>query len=169
MGKDVNHLDFVKSFITEMNEQDNRCTATPYFFQIQDIEYVASYHEEEWDRLAARKDEGLYYSETFEGLAVQVMSDYESFNVPEDFDINDDYEAEEALNSNGYDVYREKESTKLTGCFFTETDAKNHLKNNSHHYSSKARTYVSHCFRAPELEQFFKSVGEICGVELRSR
>lgn len=31
-------LEFLKSTIQEMNAQDNRCTATPYYYQIQDFE-----------------------------------------------------------------------------------------------------------------------------------
>lgn len=174
MNDQINHMEYVSNFIKQMNEQDNRSTATPYFYQIEDIDYVASYHEDEWDRLVVVKDcEPVATGETIQEICSQLIED-ERFTENDFVDADGDgvdfiWELEDKLQSSDMQVYREKKTEKYSGCFFTETDAKAHLESNSHHYSSEARTYVQHCWRAPELEQFFKSVGEICGVSYQRK
>ncbi|MCX4186734.1 hypothetical protein [Methylophaga sp. OBS4] len=174
MTDQINHMEYVANFINQMNQQDNRITATPYFYQIEDIEYVASYHEDEWDRLVVVSDsEQVAVGETIEEIcSVLIQAEYFTENDFVDADgdgVDFIWELEDVLRRSDMQVFREKQREKYSGCFFTETDALAHLERNSHHYSPKARTYVQHCWRAPELEQFFKSVGEICGVPFQTK
>lgn len=49
--------------------------------------------------------------------------------------------------------------------FLTESDAENHLKQNSYHYSKEAHTYVMHACRAPALSDFFKALFEYFNIK----
>ena len=48
-------------------------------------------------------------------------------------------------------------------CFFTETDANRHLKENHYRYSSDAYVYLKHIWRAPEMDKFFEALNVIKG------
>lgn len=167
------HKNIVAEFISQMNSQDNHCTATPYYFCIRSRVYGPSYHEEDYDRLAAVNDDGLIDSdESINGLCKKLVENElltDSDLMDEDGDELDDFDLRSMLEDKKIQVFSEKAGWEESGVFFTETDAKNHLERNSHHYSADAHTYVKHCFRAPELEQFFKSVGVLAGVEYQSR
>ena len=162
-------MEYVKEFITKMNTQDNRSTATPFYYQIRDYEWVCSYHKGEGDRVNIVYDTESYTGETL----VEAFSNFIENGYAEDFDRDkeDEWEIEDYLDGLEYinGIYWEVRKEKFTGVFFTETDAKEHLRLNHYHYSSDADTYVNHAWRAPELEQFFKSVGKICGVELKQK
>lgn len=162
---------YVQEYITKMNEQSNRCTSTPYYFCICDYEYIPSYHQSEWDMLCATNDDNeSYEGKSFKELFLSVYTHcHQDEEIVFDFDLEDNYETEGKLEALGFNVFRQKEKEVYKGVFFTETDAENHLKSNKHHYSKKANVYVEHAWRAPELEKFFKSIGELCGVPFNEK
>lgn len=175
MTEKLNDLEIVKKFITQMNEQDNRCTASPYYFSIRTTVWKASYHEDEYERLTAYSYEdgdSICHGETLEELcSALIENEYISKSDISDEDGEElsDYEIKSMLEDKHITLFAEVKDCEYKGVFFTESDAKNHLKANYYHYSDDADTYVDHCWRAPELEQFFKSVGVICGVEFGSK
>lgn len=59
-----------------------------------------------------------------------------------------------------YEWYYQKQR-KLHNFFLSEEAAETHLKNNKHHYSDKAYTYVDYLEKNPEMEiikEFLKSI-----------
>jgi len=64
-----------------------------------------------------------------------------------------------------YEIYWEKQKWREECCFFTDSEAKAHLKANDYHYSSDAHTYVKHFWRAPQVERFFEAVITVCDLE----
>lgn len=160
--------EFVKSYIEKMNTQDCRGTASPYFYVIRTAEYFPSDSNYEYGRVTyiRHDDNEIYFSVDDEVDAL------DKFRIHlADFYENDIYKTAgkeflEELLSEEYYVCYEKKIWREESLFFTESDAENHLRNNAHHYSWDAHTYVKYAWRAPELEEFLKSVGVMCGVEL---
>lgn len=167
---DNDSLRYVQEYITKMNTQDNRCTATPFYYQIRDYEWVSSYHDGEGDRCNIVYDTeqhvGKNLVEAFESFVDSGwdLTDFEG-DTDDEWDIQNYLDGLENLNG----VFWEIKKEVLKGVFFTETDAENHLKENAHHYSSEAYTYVNHAWRAPELKKFFQCVGDICGVKFQRK
>ena len=159
---------FVQEFITEMNGQDNRMTATPYFYVIKTAHWVSSYHDGEGDRCTLIKDcETCACEKSEEEVFHSFRNEYEGETEEDSAKIKDmdDYDLKCWLEDNEYSIYWENHMWREEGCFFTESEAENHLKSNHYHYSQDAHTYVKHFWRAPNVKKFFKSVGILCGVE----
>ena len=125
-------------------------TKPPLMFLLEDI-------EERFDpvnggdfKLFMCDDGEVYRGETEEAILDEIMEgvDADDYDSEEDFkkykdDLLSDIQCE------SYDMVHEY-VTKYT--FLTEKAAKKHLEQNKHHYSDKARIYVSHAWRNPEME-----------------
>ncbi len=148
---------FLREFMHEVNTQDCRGTARPFYYVIRTAIFVASYHEDEGDRFVwVRKDDG----ETITADNIeQAIKEYHEYMLDDD-EVLSDSEIEEILESD-FERYAEKKEWAEHGCFFTESDANQHLKANHYHYSSDAHTYVKHCWRAPAMEKFFEALNVI--------
>ena len=144
---------YIKKFLTKIAEQDNRCTAAPYFYVIQTKVEAAAYegcgdrvyyfNPENPECQFLTVEEYIAHAKECENYESMDSEDRESFdNRIEDIEYN-------LTKIEVSDSWVEK------GMFLTEEDAENHLKRNHYHYSSDARTYVKHCWRAPEMERFF--------------
>lgn len=143
--------EIIINFLNQMAQQDNRATASPFYYTI----------------ATSKKD----YCEAGCGddTAWLIGDDYEEFE-----NIN---EAARSLKEQNYDKNERRqliEKAKEVGIkkvwsynnmFLTETDAENHLKRNHYHYSSDAHTYVEHAWRAPELEEFLTALFEEFSIE----
>ena len=93
-------MEYVKEFITKMNTQDNRSTATPFYYQIRDYEWVCSYHKGEGDRVNIVYDTESYTGETL----VEAFSNFIENGYAEDFDRDkeDEWEIEDYLDGLEY-------------------------------------------------------------------
>jgi hypothetical protein len=124
---------FIKSMGLEMETQDRRMTADPYFYQI--FEKVRFYGLD-----PAYADQYVWvHKQDFENSV-------EPDDLPEDFN-EDDYEKA---------YYVEREVFK--NCFFTEKSIKEHINKNRHHYESNVNNYIDHAFRNPEMENVIKLI-----------
>lgn len=136
----------IKQFLTEMVTQDNRSTAFPFYYTIRTKKKVYVGEDE--------GEKNVYYDS-------ENCTEYDSVD-----------EFKEELIEHGYDKERISERVRALsrsgirwewehrGMFLTESDAKNHLRSNKHHYSPDADTYVEHAWRAPGLTNFFKALLE---------
>ena len=144
----------IKDFLTQMATQSNRGTADIFYYVIR-------------DKTRRLTKDGCGEITVY----ADAQDDYREFESKEDFakqsreddeDITDD-EIDTAWDNleelSFTTVYEEK------GLFLTETDAEDHLRQNRHHYSYDAYTYVKHAWRAPELKNFFKALFEHFKVE----
>ena len=159
---------FVQGFMKEINEQNNRCTATPYFYVIRTAEWVASYHEGEGDRVIVTHDcETVATAECKDDVLVDVRKHCKEYYDDEDIDFEkmDDWDFESFLEDKEYSFFWEVQTWREECCFFTDTEAKAHLKANHYHYSEDAHTYVKHFWRAPGVKKFFESVAIMCDIE----
>lgn len=145
---------FLQNFIKKINTQDNRGTASPYFYVIQDIKEYRDDNNPEFHVLFDEEYSELYRADWEDGLLAAVM---EGEGLTEE-------EAEEFIEKHdkcGMSTHWEEK-----GCFFTESDAKGHLESNAHHYSNRARTYVKHFWRAPEVHDFFKAISVLADAPM---
>lgn len=143
---------FLQDFIKRINQQNNRGTASPYFYVIQDKkEYRDDGNPEYYVLFSSEEYSELYRADSEDDMLGVVMAGEK---------INEE-EAQEFIENNnicGLSTHWEED-----GCFFTESDAKGHLEANSHHYTKDARTYVKHFWRAPEVHEFFKAISVLAG------
>ena len=142
----------IKSFLTEMATQSNRSTRGLYYYVIQDEETYRS-PTDDCDYTEVYYDDRTYASE--DDMIEKLTAYYKE----------DDYTDEEIkpiLRTARHECCHYGVKTRYTydRFFLTETEAKDHLACNKHHYTSKAQTYIKHAWRAPELNNFFKCLFE---------
>lgn len=163
----MEEIKFLKELQTELKTQEHDCQAAPRFWVIMDHVYqitAEGYH----DRVSVYDPNG---SESYEigqyaksllededsDLTSEAISELKSIMADyEDFDENELIEWIES-NCDDLTVFYEKEEgvIKQDTFFLTKQEAKDHLKSNSHHYSSKAHTYAMTAWRAPKVARLF--------------
>ncbi|MCK5601620.1 hypothetical protein KAR91_07125 [Candidatus Pacearchaeota archaeon] len=146
-------LDFLQNLVTEINGQDNRATATPYYYVIQVEKLVEDctngedyYFDDDCNHLGTR-DEAIK----------ELMENHE--HTEED--------AEHYLDNECREISMSYQEVLLDGPgFLTEKACREHIRLNKHHYGGTARTYIDHFWRNPEMEQLFKAIEDVSGVNL---
>tara|TARA_R110001632_G_scaffold167755_1_gene286315 strand:- start:1006 stop:1506 length:501 start_codon:yes stop_codon:yes gene_type:complete len=131
-------------------------TRPPLIFLLQDI-------EERFDpvnggdfKVYASDDGEAYRGESEEEILKEIMegTDADDFADEEEFQKHKD-DLLSDIQCESYDMVHEY-VTKYT--FLTEKAAKRHLEQNKHHYSKKARIYVDHAWRNPQMELALKII-----------
>lgn len=157
---------------TEVKNQDNRATASPYFFQIQTKEEIPTCEgcgEEVWvdeDGNKLRTDEEIkeyIINWIFENEINTTLSEDEAkliatqiFNT-----INSTYfGTEDWLEKHEWRKVNFTTINKYENCFLTAKSCDEHISANNHHYNDP-RSYLHHAFRNTEMELIFKFLGEI--------
>ena len=122
------------SISIELNKQDHRGIAMPYFFQIQTEEEILVPEGSGEEKYLF---EGDFYTE-------ETIKEYW-----EDF-YSEDLTFEEFKQKYTTLVNTQIEH-QYNNAFFTEKACKKHIKENAHHYRNPV-DYLNHAFRNPELE-----------------
>jgi len=151
----MDNKEIIVKFLTAMSTQDNRATAFPIYYVIRTAEWMIT--DEDYgcgdggDSGGSQRiryvnndcHEDVISEEEYEKLPDTPEDITEELDGPDDPATKEDYTRHcEAR------IWREK-------CLFlTETDAKEHLRLNSYHYSQDAHTYVHHAWRCPEMKEF---------------
>ena len=131
----------IVNFLNKISSQDNRCTASPYFYVVRTKSKFPVGRDDCDD------PEDSYQTEDYD--------EFEYYNY--DFETIDNEEYLE-LSKDQRQIVFYKEYWEEKNMFLTESDAKEHLRLNHYHYSSDAHTYVKHCWRAPEMNTFIKNL-----------
>lgn len=139
-------IEWMKTFIKEVDSQDNRATAHPIQFLLQTKQEYVAHPEYNWrtERVWRHSEmEGQAY-ESYEEV-VQWLSDY-------------GYEGEklekEKENIEEFQIGHHWETNQM---FFTEKGVKQHLELNRHNLKEH-RDYVVHAFRNPEMKELFNAI-----------
>lgn len=141
--------EFLTEFMMRLNGQDNRSTATPYYFVVQSLDRVLD------------QDEWIWVNE--EGGEID-SCDVSAEELEErGYDNFEDY-AEGELDK----YYSKLEYVDRQGPFLSLEAAENHIESNDYHYN-EPRTYCKGAWRNPELELLLKSVGELINIPYRKR
>lgn len=140
----------LKELMTEINRQDNRCTAAPYYYVIQTQEFVEDCDGEEHYFLDGEE----VTNEELNELTIQELEDNYGEGATVDSVIEECFVRHMSLRYvDGYD----------SSIFLTEKAANEHIRLNKHHYNNP-QTYVKYFWRCPEIEKLFEAISDVCGV-----
>jgi hypothetical protein len=140
----------------EMNIQDKRATAEPYFFQIQTKKKI--YVPDGCGNECWVNDDNEI--ETEEGINDTIFQ-YEDEAIPiENIQSMKDYEKEEILERAGWRKVNYQFEDQYENAFFTSKACKDHIEKNHYHYH-KPIDYLTHAFRNPEMELIFKFLSSL--------
>ena len=146
---------------TNINNQDHRCTAMPYFFQVQtqEIIYVPDGCGAEawyWDEVILKTDKEIndWLYDWFDGD----KTSEEITNLTES-------EKKQILEEIGYRKVNYNYENKYQNAFLTEKSCKKHIRLNKHHYNQPV-DYLSHAFRNPDLETIFEFLCSLTGKKI---
>lgn len=155
-----------KKLAQRLKTQDPRGTALPIFFLLQDIEEKRAF--DCGDFLLFNDENGeIWRGDDEDDIVRQILEERKQeidFELEESEEEIDKKIAE--LESEIYDevsgqCYEMNYEFVTKRIFLTEEAANNHLKLNKHHYSDKARIYVDHAWRDPEMELVYKILTSI--------
>lgn len=164
---------WLRDFMSELNTQDNRATATPYYYQLRcpcrlegvtkDNATGSGWVGVEGDTI----DDIVEYlkecmEEDTEGSFQRHLND--NLIVLEDLTADDDLGIREAAEYVGATEHYYQDSAVYRGIFFTEKAALKHFKENKHNYPKGTQTYLGHAYCNPELLQLFQSIGVLVGI-----
>ena len=146
--------EFLMNLSKELNTQDHRATAMPYFFQVQD--------EEEISVGQGQGEEGWYCDGTVittEEEIKEAIFEYKDWEIGNEehekqFAEIDWLDKEMILEENYRKVYVSTQKV-YTNAFLTEKACKKHIESNGHHYHNPM-DYLSYASRNPELEMLLK-------------
>lgn len=153
----------------EMTTQDNRCTAMPHLFQVQETRKVPA-HDGCGDELFYNPDLELELRET-EEIKEWICENIDALNVSEDvnsFDIinaMDHYEVNDILLENGFSRFYDNDGHTYSNAFFTSKGCDEHIRINGHNLHSPVN-YLNHAFRNPEMELISKFLCELSGGKI---
>lgn len=148
--------DFLMELSKELNTQDNRATAKPYFFQIQTNEEVAvpeGCGEKAWyyDGSKIQTQDEIdqvifdYYDPQYTMDEIKKMDEWDKFDMLRDHGWREVY----------FDFKKEYQNA-----FLTAKACKEHIRLNHYHYREPI-DYLQHAFRNYELEMVLNF---ICGL-----
>lgn len=162
----------------EINKQDHRCTAMPYFYQVVDKRIVSADGESEFDGFyfISNNDSELY-------VDVPNNNNYTLKNFLEDFkkafpwEYEENRERLEELDEDlwiseleyildDFRIWYYQYITEYKNSFFTEKACKEHIKLNHYHYKHGWSDYMSHAWRNPEMEVVQKFLCELSWQEI---
>ena len=151
--------EIIKDVINKMITQDNRATALPIYYQIEDEEEIPT---------SPDYADGWHWFYDCDTYSTEDAKEYLIGNVSEE-DLDGDGSLEEKLENFGFEKVYYLTKKVYKRMFLTEESAKLHLKQNRYHYGPKARTYVFHAWRNSELKSFLEAVARSVGVEIEPK
>ena len=155
-----NELKAAKELAIRLKTQDNSATALPICFLLQDVEERRAFdscgefvlftdtNDREWRGHSEKDIKRQILAERMDEIE---ECEFEAF-CKKEAQLEEEI-ALEIITGNCYEMEYEFVTKRI---FLTEEAANNHLKANRHHYSDKARIYVDHFWRDPEMELVYK-------------
>lgn len=136
--------DFLKTLNKRIQTQDNRATASPYYFCVRCVS--------ETPVPDGFTDE------------IRYVHDGSSFTEEELKQYCEDNELDfEPFKNNKCDKYCVRDVAEFKNFFFTEEGYNQHMNLNQHNYGhyKEVSSYVDHAFRNPELEELLGAIKEL--------
>jgi hypothetical protein len=155
--------DFLMELSKEINSQDHRCTAMPYFFQIQTKKEVPS--PEGCGNEAWYKDDNTIESE--EEINQEIFEIKEEQLSIDEIKKLDNWEKEEILEGSGWRKIYYTTENQYENAFFTAKACELHIKKNDYHYREPV-SYLQGAWRNPEMEMIMKFLCELSGGKLHT-
>ena len=157
-------IKFLKELQTELNTQDKLCQADPRFWVIRDYKWVIIPNDYA-ETFRVYDNEGDSWS--IDGF-LEYLRDNDSYDeVFEELEIPDDAVANFDLIDSVVDQINEEsgfQDFEILGVtdepfivqdtmFLTNREAKEHIKSNHYHYTSRVHTYAMTAWRSPQVER----------------
>lgn len=150
--------DFLMELSKEINTQDNRATAKPYFFQIQTKEEISV---PEGNGTKAWWFDGSKLV-TQDEIDQAIFDYYDTEHTIDQIKQMDEWDKFDLLKRMGYrEVWFDYEH-KYQNAFLTAKACKEHIRSNHYHYKEPI-DYLSYAFRNPELEMVLKFISDLWG------
>lgn len=149
---DSDKLQFVRELIGEIDSQDNRCTAVPYFYVIRTQETIAV-------------PDGCGDEIRYLHCDGEMMTEAEVREWAEepDKDIDDIIDDSDGCLTK-YDIMKRMVTPENHNVFFTEKACRKHIESNHYHFTLP-QDYVRHAWRNPEMDQIFEVLRQIAEPE----
>lgn len=152
----------LQTIANNMQKQDNRMTASPYYYQVQTKDKIHGFDADHADDHIWVSDNGEtdFDPDDIKSMIEHLEENDIEFDVAE-FSI-DEYYREEILEENNFRKCCYKNAIKRQNVFFTEQGVLDHIAANGHHYDGKdTKNYIEHAFRNPEMTAVVKLLSEI--------
>ena len=153
--------EFLMNLSKELNTQDHRGTAMPYFFQVQTKHRIAVPE--------GCGTEAWYYDRSSietESEIVDAIYDYKNGKISKKKILAmDDSDKEDILEAAGFRKWNYDYEHRLENAFLTEKACEEHIRINKHNLR-QPQSYLSHAFRNPELEQVLSFICQLTGGQL---
>lgn len=145
-----NDLKAAKELAIRLKTQDNRSTALPICVLLPFYQGEFVLFRDDCGKEWRGEDEDDIIRQILASRREDIDCEIDDYNKAMD-DLFD--EIKEEVEGNCYEINHEFVTKRI---FLTLEAANNHLKANRHHYSDKARIYVDHFWRDPEMELVYK-------------
>lgn len=142
-------FNFLKNLIKEIDSQDNRSTASPYYYVIQERKERSSMQGNDFDKI-------MYWHDG-EYMGADDWADALDFESKQNF-INW-WVAEHPYEEPLYVEYYRGDADRAN-VFFTEKACEKHIRENGYHFNIPT-SYIRHAWRNPEIENLFVAIREI--------
>lgn len=134
---------------TNASLQDNRATASPYFYQIKETVQIDGVDESfSYDGELLRDGDGSLCELDRDSMIQELTN----CGVDIDFTMRKDHELRSMLeDDHGYYSVFYRNEEKFTGAFLTEKSCREHIRLNAYHYNNPV-DYLQHAWRNPDME-----------------
>lgn len=150
---------FISELSKEIKSQDNRGTAFPYFFQVQEDEQIGvpdGCGEIAWvsDGETILKTDDEIKEAVFEwnNWTIGNVSDEKKYKMLDQFDI-------EEITEENYRKVNISTTQKYSNCFFTYKAYEEHVRKNGHNLNNP-KSFLFHAYRNTEMEMLFKFLND---------
>ena len=152
---------FLMNLSRELNTQDHRATAMPYFFQVQTKHRIAV--------PAGCGTEAWHYDGTFLETDEDIIDFIYSYNAEDlskkKIKAMSDHQRRQILKKIGFRAVNFDYENRLENSFLTEKACEEHIRINKHNLKHP-QSFLSHAFRNPELEQVLSFICQLTGGQL---
>lgn len=153
----------LKYLSNEIKTQDNRGTASPYFFQVMEKKEDSCW-EDNCEKIVWYGNEMTVendYNQMREFLLENgecCLNGYEE--AIEQWDVDDDDDLEDMFEYLGFYKVPIKTVYQFSNAFLTEKSILQHIASNKHHYENPT-TYLQYAYRNSDLDTIFEFLKEI--------
>jgi hypothetical protein len=156
--------EFLINLSNELNTQNHRCTAMPYFFQIESEETVPA--ADGCGTMGWYCDGTTLTEDNEIKDAIFEHKEWELENPEHEKLFNElyDWEIDEIMEENYRKIWFDTQKI-YQNAFLTEKACREHIRLNDYHYCEPV-DYLSHAFRNPELEKVLEFLCSLTGGQI---
>jgi len=163
----MDDIQFLIDLQQELKTQVHDCQAAPRYWALMDYKWTPTeegYHDKVslfFINDCEAKDFEEYVDDLLKNNSDKEFTEEQTAELEElqEFESVDDVLKwiKENVDNDCYLVHEKEESFIVPNTMFlTKEEAKNHIKMNQHHYTSKVHTYAMTAWRAPKVERLLK-------------